>query len=203
MKEFLTITAAFVVFALSHSILAADSVKAKLLSVLGERAYMYRFLYSVLSLVLIAVIYWQFPPDGQVLYRVASPWRWLMLAIQAIMGVLFIKTVIDFQGSDFLGYRSLRTRAATPEEHLNIEGLFRFVRHPLYVIATIYLLAAPDMTVGRLAWTTNIILYFWIGTFFEERRLVAQFGDAYREYQQRVPRFIPRLRRRRKQHSQA
>ena len=37
--------------------------------------------------------------------------------------------------------------------------------------------------------------YFIIGSILEERRLLARFGDAYREYQQRVPMLIPRLRR--------
>ncbi len=194
MTEFISITGAFLLFALSHSLLAADSVKKVLVPLLGKYAYAYRFLYSLLSLVLIALVFWLFPPTGKLLYSVQPPWRWFLQTIQLVMAALFIKTVIDFQGSDFLGFRSLRTRESTPEEHLNVEGLFRYTRHPLYVISTIYLLAAPDMTTGRLAWTVNIILYFLIGTIFEERRLLAQFGEAYREYQNRVPRFLPSFR---------
>ena len=40
--------------------------------------------------------------------------------------------------------------------------------------------------------------YFYIGTFFEERRLVRTFGEEYRAYQRRVPRFLPRPRLRKK-----
>jgi protein-S-isoprenylcysteine O-methyltransferase Ste14 len=46
--------------------------------------------------------------------------------------------------------------------------------------------------------TTNLLityllftLYFYLGSIFEERRLLAEFGDAYQDYQRRVPRFIP------------
>ena len=33
--------------------------------------------------------------------------------------------------------------------------------------------------------------YFWLGSRYEERRLVARYGDAYRDYRNRVPAFIP------------
>jgi protein-S-isoprenylcysteine O-methyltransferase Ste14 len=36
-----------------------------------------------------------------------------------------------------------------------------------------------------------MILYFYVGTFFEERRMVRTFGQEYRDYQRRVPRFLP------------
>jgi protein-S-isoprenylcysteine O-methyltransferase Ste14 len=39
--------------------------------------------------------------------------------------------------------------------------------------------------------TVVIILYFYLGTFFEERRMVHTFGEEYRKYQERVPRFLP------------
>jgi protein-S-isoprenylcysteine O-methyltransferase Ste14 len=34
-------------------------------------------------------------------------------------------------------------------------------------------------------------VYLYVGTFFEERRLVREFGDDYRAYQRQVPRLIP------------
>ena len=36
-----------------------------------------------------------------------------------------------------------------------------------------------------------VVLYFYVGTFFEERRMVETFGEEYRNYQKRVPRFLP------------
>jgi protein-S-isoprenylcysteine O-methyltransferase Ste14 len=37
--------------------------------------------------------------------------------------------------------------------------------------------------------------YLYLGSLFEERRLRVEFGEAYADYQRRVPRMIPRLRR--------
>ncbi len=48
------------------------------------------------------------------------------------------------------------------------------------------------MTVNLLTAYILIILYFYVGSLHEERRLLAEFGDAYRDYYQQVPRLIPR-----------
>jgi protein-S-isoprenylcysteine O-methyltransferase Ste14 len=39
--------------------------------------------------------------------------------------------------------------------------------------------------------TVLVVLYFYVGTFFEERRMVRKFGEEYRKYQESVPRFLP------------
>jgi protein-S-isoprenylcysteine O-methyltransferase Ste14 len=38
----------------------------------------------------------------------------------------------------------------------------------------------------------SLTLYLYIGSVFEEQRLVDEFGDNYINYQQDVPRLIPR-----------
>ncbi len=47
------------------------------------------------------------------------------------------------------------------------------------------------MTVNILAFNVASTLYFWIGSIFEERKLIAEFGPAYRLHQQQVPRLFP------------
>jgi protein-S-isoprenylcysteine O-methyltransferase Ste14 len=36
-----------------------------------------------------------------------------------------------------------------------------------------------------------IIVYFYVGSFYEERKLVDKFGDEYLLYQKKVPRIFP------------
>jgi len=49
------------------------------------------------------------------------------------------------------------------------------------------------MTVNLATAYAMATLYFFVGTFLEENKSVEAFGDAYRQYQQQVPRLIPRL----------
>jgi methanethiol S-methyltransferase len=49
----------------------------------------------------------------------------------------------------------------------------------------------PSMTTNLLTTFILFSLYFYIGSIVGERRLLAEFGDAYQDYHRRVPRFIP------------
>jgi protein-S-isoprenylcysteine O-methyltransferase Ste14 len=52
------------------------------------------------------------------------------------------------------------------------------------------------MTTTLLALYAAFSLYLYVGSLFEERRLLAEFGQAYEDYQRRVPRLMPRIGRR-------
>jgi protein-S-isoprenylcysteine O-methyltransferase Ste14 len=79
---------------------------------------------------------------------------------------------------------------ATP---LNIRGLYKWVRDPFLLSGLITMLLTPVMTVNRLIIYILTAAYLYLGSLHWESRLVAQFGDEYREYQKRVHRIIPKL----------
>jgi protein-S-isoprenylcysteine O-methyltransferase Ste14 len=64
------------------------------------------------------------------------------------------------------------------------------VRHPWYSGGILIIWARPLDTSAIL---TNVVLtgYFVVGTRLEERKLTAQFGQEYADYQQRVSMFLP------------
>ena len=57
--------------------------------------------------------------------------------------------------------------------------------------------STPVMSAGHLLFAAVATAYMVVAVFFEERDLVAHFGDAYRRYQETVPKYLPRIRRKR------
>ncbi len=64
------------------------------------------------------------------------------------------------------------------------------IRHPWY-LGGILIVWARDLSLSTILNNTVITSYFIIGTVLEERKLVREFGEPYREYQRNVSMFFP------------
>ena len=81
------------------------------------------------------------------------------------------------------------------EERLATDGLYGIVRHPQYT--GIFMAIFGE---GIVHWPTlvSVVLFPIIVVAYvllarkEERQMLAEFGDRYRDYQRRVPMFFPR-----------
>jgi len=72
------------------------------------------------------------------------------------------------------------------EAHLETGGPYRLVRHPIYLGTLLVMAATPDLTSGRLLFTTLSLIYLVVGVVLEERSLIAEFGHEYETYRARV-----------------
>ena len=75
-------------------------------------------------------------------------------------------------------------------------GVFRLVRHPIYLSAILFYLALLIAYFSMLAlpvWIVAIVFYIYICK-YEEKLLVERFGKEYEEYMKEVPMLIPRIR---------
>ena len=183
----------FVVYAVVHSLLASLGVKKWARQWLGpgtDRWYRLAYnLFAVISLLPILPLIVLLP--DKTLYIVAPPWRWLMVGGQVLALIGLVTALLQTDPWHFLGLSQLVARQSVGTGSLNVTGCYGWVRHPLYSFSILFLWLTPAMTVNLLTVFVLFTLYFYVGSIYEERRLLAEFGQAYREYQQRVPRLIP------------
>jgi methanethiol S-methyltransferase len=76
---------------------------------------------------------------------------------------------------------------------LRVRGPFRLTRHPLNVAPLPIMWFFPRMSTNLLAFNLVSTAYLVVGSVLEENRLLARYGDAYRDYQSSgVPFYVPR-----------
>ncbi len=193
MKSFITILLAVLIFGLFHSLLASMWVKERLRRWFGpETERWYRLAYNalaVLSLVPVLVLTALLP--DRTIYAIPSPWAIIPLLIQALAGIALVLGLWQTGPWSFLGFEQfLRPPKASPPVMV-VTGLYRWVRHPLYTAGLVLIWLTPVMTVNILALDLGLSIYLVVGTLFEERKLLREYGVAYEAYRQRTPMLIP------------
>jgi len=181
------------VFAVQHSVMARKGFKRVWTSVIPVPVE--RSTYVVAASAALALILWQWKPIPRVVWDVtgtsAEP------VIQALFclgwGILLLASCLLnhfelFGLAQVWNYVANRTPAVPV---FKTPALYRVVRHPIYLGFVIGFWSTPKMTVGHLLFSIGTTGYILLGIYFEERDLIAGYGQRYREYRQRVPMLIP------------
>ncbi len=116
--------------------------------------------------------------------------RWLGVGI-GILCTLGIYWLFRSIGSGITPASATRT-----EHKLVTNGIYRWVRHPLYTIGSSMFIAFGMMADNWFIAMFGVLAFILmaIRTPKEETNLIAKFGDEYREYMKRTGAFIPKLR---------
>lgn len=176
-----------------HSLLASLAVKRRVAASWPNLMPSYRLTFNILALLLLLPIMWLSYHDSEpILWRWQGTAAWLAngLALFAIIGFWLSLKSYDMQ--EFLGLRQLQlhVREVEDQEHFHLSLFHRFVRHPWYFFGLI-LVWTRDMSVTTLLSSMLITLYFVVGSWLEEKKLLVYHGDTYRRYMERVPGLIP------------
>ena len=116
--------------------------------------------------------------------------RWLGIGL-GILCVLGIYWLFSSIGS------GITPTSATRREHkLVTNGIYRYIRHPLYTIGSSMFIAFGMMADNWFIAALGVLAFIAmaIRTPKEEANLIEKFGDEYREYMKRTGAFLPRIR---------
>lgn len=198
--DVLTIILLFIIFSFLHSILASEKLKFIVAKKFGNVIAFYRLVYNIFSLISLYLIYELSPKPQVILYDFSTPldiiviipqlsalagifWAFKYICVKELIGINQIKKFFRGQYSSELD----------EEMTLTIDGPYKYMRHPVYFFAIMFLLFRPTMDLFYLTFFICIVAYFYVGSIFEEKKLVRYFGDIYLKYQKSVPKIFPHL----------
>jgi protein-S-isoprenylcysteine O-methyltransferase Ste14 len=139
-----------------------------------------------------AVLLWQ--PSQTVLYHAEGMVRLLARAVAALAIVGFYWGVRALGNFDTFGIRPIKAYLRgrpLRESNIVIRGPYLWVRHPLYFFMLVLIWSFPDVSLDRLLFNVLWTLWVVLGTYLEEKDLVAEFGEQYIHYQKTVPMLLP------------
>lgn len=184
------------VFAVQHSVMARRSFKRWWTRFIPEPVE--RATFVLAATLALALLLWQWRP-------IATPMVWQLqdptarLLVDAVFwtgwGVLLVSTFL-INHFELFGLRQVWAHLrgqALPAADFRTPGFYRHVRHPIYLGFVLAFWAAPDMSAGHLLFALACTGYILIGIWFEERDLIAQFGERYRAYRAQTGMLLPRL----------
>jgi len=197
--DVLIIILLFTFFAVSHTFLASNKIKRLIAARTGCRIAFYRIFYNITSIILFLFVYLLAPKPDVIVYDLHYPYDIITFAVQIISLLCFLWPLKVINGNEFLGISQIKRFI---DNHYKIEdldeiqdftttGSYKYMRHPIYFFSIVFLAFRPTMDLFYLTMLVCIIIYFYIGSIYEERKLVEKFGEQYIEYQRRVPRIIP------------
>jgi protein-S-isoprenylcysteine O-methyltransferase Ste14 len=150
--------------------------------------------YSIASgaVLIVLVLSWQ--PTTNFLFRLQGPARWLSAGIVLLAVAGFAWGVHSLRGFDTFGTLPLRAalHGASPRSAPFVaRGPYRYVRHPLYLFMLLLIWSTPRFSTDQLLF--NVLWTSWVivGATLEERDLLVDFGQDYRQYQASVPMLVP------------
>ena len=194
--KYLTLSSIWAGYCFVHSFLISIRFTKYLTRTLKSYYAFYRLFYVLFSLVtLIWLINYAAQFDNEIVIRYSQLWSIIRQVLTwASLLMFFWAFFFNYDSLSFFGIRQIlnygKVNQIDRSEEIKKNGLLSLTRHPMYLALIIYLWC-QTFTIADIIVNTILTIYVIIGTILEEKKLVLEFGEAYRKYQQEVPMLIP------------
>lgn len=197
MKSFLYIFLATVIYGIVHSFMASLWLKTQVRRLAGAEAdRWYRLFYNAFAVIsLVPVLAMVALMPDRTLYAIPFPITILTVGIQVLAFAALVYGVWQTGMWSFVGIQQFLDPAKPKRPRLVLNGLYRYMRHPLYTAGFVLIWLTPVMTLNLLALNLGLSVYLWLGAMVEERKLVHEHGADYQAYRQSTPMLVPRFER--------
>ena len=111
---------------------------------------------------------------------------WFLLSISSIQAGFGVQT-----GS--LGWIAVYKETEVRFPDMPTRGLFKIIRHPIYLSFAIILWISPYLTLDKVVIGFFYVLYCYFAPRLKEKRFLRIYGERFRNYQSTTPYFIPRI----------
>jgi protein-S-isoprenylcysteine O-methyltransferase Ste14 len=193
--EYIALALLWVLFCVIHSATISLPFIRYAKRKMGDRFRFYRLYYNIAAVVMfIPLLVYSATLSGPPVFVWGGALRVAQAALIILGMFLVIAGAKHYNLSRFVGIAQIKegTSQAPMSENEEIisDGILGYVRHPWYV-AVFLLIWADDLDVSSIVINSVLTAYLVIGAFLEERKLIAETGDKYREYQRNVSMFVP------------
>jgi len=181
-------------FAAQHSIMARPAFKRWLVKRIPAACE--RSTYVLVSSLALLLLFWQWRPIPAPVWQTSGIAAWLLTGVHWLGWLIAFASTHMIDHFDLFGLRqafSLLKAAELPNQSFKTPLLYKIVRHPIMLGFLLAFWATPVMTAGHLLFAIANTAYILVALQFEERDLIAEFGETYRQYRRRVPMLVPRL----------
>jgi len=195
-QNYILLAILWIAYCVIHSALISITGTNFLKRALRNRYRFFRVSYNIFSfLTLILLVLYSNSEGGKTEPLFTWEGRHLFqYGLIALGAILLFAAARHYNMLQFLGVNQIlqgRSGGGMAESgELDTTGVLGVIRHPWYS-GVFLLIWAGDITLRELIINLILSAYLIIGTFLEERKLVLEFGDRYREYQHRVSMFFP------------
>jgi len=180
-----------------HSFLISSSMTGYMKSRFPSHISWYRFFYNSFSLItLIVPLYCMTIIESEPVFRWEGAMQLPRFTLLLLAFILFRGGSSRYDLGFFLGIKQFKAGKAntllSDKEMFMPTGVFGLVRHPWYAGSLLLVWSGLTVYTAAAMVTASILsIYLVMGTFLEERKILVEYDEKYRNYQKNVSMLFP------------